>query len=143
LKHHQDVPPPAIICDVDGTIALLNERNPYEPDACDGDEPNWPVVRVLKKFNEAKILFVSGREEKHRARTKGFLINKAHIYEPFELWMRANYDKRKDVIVKAEIFAHHILGKYEILFVFDDRKQIVRLWRSLGLTCFQVSEGNF
>jgi hypothetical protein len=30
-----------------------------------------------------------------------------------------------------------------VVAVFDDRDQVVRMWRSLGLTVFQVAEGNF
>ena len=38
---------------------------------------------------------------------------------------------------------NHINGKYNVLGVFDDRDQVVSVWRSLGLTCFQVNWGNF
>ena len=31
----------------------------------------------------------------------------------------------------------------EILFVLDDRSQVVKMWRELGLTCLQVADGNF
>jgi len=27
--------------------------------------------------------------------------------------------------------------------VFDDRQQVVDMWRQNGLTCFQVADGNF
>ena len=27
--------------------------------------------------------------------------------------------------------------------VFDDRMQVVRMWRALGLTVFQVADGDF
>lgn len=32
-------------------------------------------------------------------------------------------------------------GRVEI--VFDDRNSVVKMWRLLGLTCFQVAEGDF
>jgi len=50
---------------------------------------------------------------------------------------------RKDVIIKQEIYEEHIKDKYDVLFVMDDRNQVVEFWRSIGLTCFQVAEGNF
>jgi hypothetical protein len=31
----------------------------------------------------------------------------------------------------------------QIKGVFDDRNQVVKMWREKGLTCFQVAEGNF
>jgi len=33
--------------------------------------------------------------------------------------------------------------KYHVEFVLDDRNQVVNFWRYLGLTCFQVAEGDF
>jgi hypothetical protein len=57
--------------------------------------------------------------------------------------MREYGDQRKDSIVKAEIFDQEIRGRYHVVAVFDDRDQVVRMWRSLGLTVFQVAEGNF
>ena len=38
----------AIICDLDGTIALMNgKRSPFEFLKCDQDDPNLPVIDVL------------------------------------------------------------------------------------------------
>ena len=33
--------------------------------------------------------------------------------------------------------------KYSASIVLDDRKQVVDMWRSLGLTCLQVADGDF
>ena len=33
--------------------------------------------------------------------------------------------------------------RYRVVGVFDDRLQVVRMWRALGLTVFQVAEGDF
>jgi hypothetical protein len=57
--------------------------------------------------------------------------------------MRKRGDKRKDVIVKKEIYEKFIKDNYEVFFVLDDRDQTVKGWRDLGLKCFQVAEGNF
>jgi hypothetical protein len=57
--------------------------------------------------------------------------------------MRAEGDTRKDSIIKEEIYRAEIENKYNVLFVLDDRNQVVELWRRLGLTCLQVAEGNF
>ena len=60
------------------------------------------------------------------------------------LEMRREKDGRQDAIVKRELFDTHILGKYYVEFVLDDRNQVVDLWRNdLGLTCFQVNYGDF
>jgi hypothetical protein len=57
--------------------------------------------------------------------------------------MRETGDRRKDSIIKKEIFDRHIRDVYNIEFVLDDRNQVVELWRSLGLTCLQVADGDF
>ncbi|KAB1900519.1 5'-hydroxyl kinase, partial [Micromonospora sp. AMSO31t] len=36
-----------------------------------------------------------------------------------------------------------IKDRYRVVGVFDDRQQVVRMWRSLDLTVFQVAEGDF
>jgi len=52
-------------------------------------------------------------------------------------------DGRKDAVVKREIFDREIRDNWRIVGVFDDRQQVVRMWRALGLTVFQVAEGDF
>lgn len=45
----------AIICDLDGTIALMNgKRSPFEFLKCDQDDPNLPVIDVLETMVKAK-----------------------------------------------------------------------------------------
>ena len=57
--------------------------------------------------------------------------------------MRNDFDERKDVIIKREIFEQEIKDKYNVMFILDDRNQCVDFWRKIGLTCFQVDYGNF
>jgi hypothetical protein len=35
------------------------------------------------------------------------------------------------------------VDKSNILYAVDDRKRVVDMWRSNGITCLQVAEGNF
>jgi predicted kinase len=42
--------PKAIICDLDGTLALMNGRNPFDASKCEEDILNEPVATVLKTF---------------------------------------------------------------------------------------------
>lgn len=144
--------PLAVICDLDGTIALMDGRNPYDASRCEEDTVNQAVLDVLSKFagngdddEKYEVIFMSGRSEKYRPETMRWL-NKNYPYFSFKttpLFMRAEGDMRKDSIVKKELFEQHVLGKYFVQFVMDDRDQVVRLWRSLGLTCFQVAPENF
>ena len=151
--------PKAIVCDLDGTMALMNGRNPYDASTCDKDLPNIPVVETIKLFHEAgyKIIFCSGREDKFKEPTEKFIkqyFTKEESHQPFSdftydsprsyhLFMRKTGDQRKDAVIKNEIFMENIYNKFNVLFVLDDRDQVVKGWRDIGLTCFQVAEGDF
>lgn len=134
--------PKAIICDLDGTLALLNGRDPYDASSCENDGINIPVKEILDSFKESrKIIFVSGREDKFLDQTLKFL-DKAEFRQPL-IYMRKSGDFRDDRIVKEEIFDTFINGKYFIDFILDDRTKVVEMWRDKGLTCLQVNYGDF
>jgi predicted kinase len=134
--------PDVILCDMDGTLSLIPEgKNAYDRDF-ENDILNEPVANILRRFSENEdIILVSGREEKFRGQTVEFL-NKYDV-EFYRLYMRPTGDKRKDSIIKQEFYEQYIKGKYNILFVLDDRNQTVGMWRQNGLQCFQVAEGDF
>ena len=134
--------PKAIICDIDGTLALMSGRSPYEWVKVGDDTVNRPVLHLLKNYSGSQVIFVSGRDSVCRASTVDWLFYKAGIANPI-LFMRAEGDMRKDSIVKRELFDEHIRDSYDVQFVLDDRDQVVEMWRSLGLACFQVAEGDF
>lgn len=135
--------PKAIICDLDGTIALANGRNVYDASTCDQDLVNMPVAEAIWKYarDDYKVLFTSGREEIYHEQTVKFL--KKLNLPGYQLFMRARGDRRKDHIVKLELFQRHIHGYYNVEAVFDDRQRVVDMWRDVGLTVFQVADGNF
>ena len=132
-----------IICDIDGTVALKGDRNPYNAASSDYDKLNAPVAKLLDILSAAKveIIFVSARSEKDRSVTEKWLA--VHGFEWNYLFMREDGDNRKDAIIKEELYRKHIEGRYDILFVLDDRNQTVEMWRKIGLPCFQVEEGDF
>lgn len=39
--------------------------------------------------------------------------------------------------------AKELVEKYHINYVFDDRNQVVKMWREAGFRCLQVADGNF
>ena len=136
--------PKAIICDLDGTLALMNGRNPFDASRCDEDLLNNPVANVLIDYKKLgyKIILLSGREDKYEAPTLRFLEN--HKIEFDTLLMRKSADSRKDSIIKKEIFDAEIRDNYFIEFILDDRNQVVDMWRNeLQLPCFQVYYGDF
>lgn len=132
----------AIICDLDGTLAHIDHRDPYDASTCERDGLNLPVFQVLQRFaGEAMIILVSGRQEQWKSQTMNWLKNHCVPYDL--LLMRKTNDFRKDTVIKKELFNAHIKNKYQVLFVLDDRDQVVKMWRENDLTCFQVAEGNF
>ena len=136
--------PKAVISDLDGTLALFNNRGGYETAKCETDDVSVPVAIVLKAMKErgCTIILMSGREDKFRPQTERWLENNNIQYD--FLYMRTTNDFRKDAVVKRELYEAHIKDKYTVLFVLDDRNSVVELWRrDIGVVCFQVSDGDF
>lgn len=137
--------PTAILCDIDGTLAKMGTRSPFDWKKVGQDTLNRPVAHVLDKFardGDVSIVMMSGRDSVCRQETRDWL--KRHHIKYTALHMRAEGDNRKDNIVKRELYEQHIAGKYNVLFVLDDRNQVVDMWRNeLGLTVLQVAEGDF
>lgn len=136
--------PKAIICDLDGTLALFKgKRGPFEYHKVANDDVNKPVAEIVKwaGLNGYHIVYLSGRESVCYDATKEWLYNKGLPRGP--LFMRQTKDYRKDNVVKLELFNEHIRDHYNVAFCLDDRDQVVKLWRGLGLTCLQVADGSF
>jgi len=134
----------AIIIDLDGSLATHNNRSPYDEEKCDTDIVNESLRNIILDFLNRKpsnrVLFVSGRQDKVYQKTYDWLVNKAGVTK-FDLFMRKTNDRRKDDIIKHEIFETHIKDKYYIEFVADDRPRVIRMWKSLGLFVLDIGEG--
>lgn len=135
----------AIIVDLDGTLALneFNNRDYYDYTKVDEDEPDMTIKELINLYSEngTSIIIISGREDSCFDITNEWL----NVYEIYYdgMFMRKTGDRREDWEIKKEIYEKFIEPKYNILFVLDDRNQVVDLWRSLGLKCFQVADGEF
>ncbi|MEU5220468.1 AAA family ATPase [Streptomyces sp. NPDC020807] len=136
--------PSAVLCDIDGTLALRGDRGPYDFTRCGLDLLNIPVRDALRAFRHAesdRIVLLSGRSEDHRELTEAWLARYEVPYD--ELWMRASGDGRGDDLVKAELFDAHVRHRYAVRVSLDDRDRVVALWRRMGLPTWQVNYGNF
>ena len=122
-----------VIFDLEGTLADITQRRVLSTDAVTGkmnwdiffdpkniglDQPNTPVITMAQLLHSQgyKIIIFSGRSKA----TKDSDVK--------EFWL-------DDIFPGLEI--------NDIFAVFDDRQQVVDMWRSRGLTCFQVADGNF
>lgn len=136
----------AIICDLDGTIAWIDHRDCYDASNCDEDDLNESVCNCVKAMQAQgyKVIFVSGRMDKYEEPTRKFLKEKACFNEEdYILYMRKSGDSRKDSIIKKEIFDNYIKNNFYVEFILDDRDQVIKIWREMGLQCFQVNYGDF
>ena len=147
-----------IIFDLDGTLALIDKRrevstNPngrldwdkfFDPSNIKLDEPNPPVIKTAQLFAEQgfNIVILSGRSNKTEVATRSWLSkNKV----PFnKLIMRDSETNHftPDWVLKKNMLDEQ-LDINDVFLVVDDRDRVVKLWRSLGLTTFQVADGNF
>ena len=147
-----------VIFDLDGTIALVDKRREVSklpdgkmnwdewsnPSNIKLDEPNEPVIKMAQLFAEDgfNIVIFSGRSDRTKYSTRSWLSqNKV----PFnKLVMRPHKTKNfvPDDILKKDMLDKH-LDINDIFMVVDDRQKVVDMWRSLGLICLQVAEGNF
>lgn len=138
----------AIIVDIDGTVARSNGRNPHDLSIkLLNDEPNRPVLEAVRAMwlLGRDVVFVSGRMDTGNSRYWTMKWLEQYLtYAHSGLFMRADGDYRKDAIVKRELYETHIKPRWEVTHVFDDRDQVVRMWREeLELPVFQVAYGDF
>ncbi|MCG9738768.1 hypothetical protein L1D32_11415 [Shewanella insulae] len=148
--------PKVVIVDLDGTLAInahrfyLIDKKRGKPNweeyflACDKDKPNIPVIksiRALKKSGYVIHIFSARGKVAFDATVQW--LEKHQV--PFDLLtMREVGDFTPDEELKQQwLLAKYPNYKDDILCVFDDRYKVVEMWRSLGLSCFQVAPGNF
>ena len=147
-----------IIFDLDGTLALIDKRrelstNPngkidfnklHDPSLIKHDKPNWPVIKMAQLFAEQgfKIVIFSGRSDKTATATLSWL---SQSKVPFYKLVMSPYKTTNfvpDEVLKKDMLDKH-LDINDIFMVVDDRQKVVDMWRSLGLICLQVADGNF
>lgn len=135
--------PYCVIFDLDGTLATIGDRSPYNGQECLVDYVNTSVRELYWKMTagDTKAIIFSGRNGESEPETREWLRLNDIKFD--ELHMREIGDQRKDSIIKEEMFDKYIRDKYNVIMVVDDRDQVVDMWRKLGLTCLQVNEGDF
>lgn len=143
---------PALIIDMDGTVALNETDRPWYGPGYEKRLHEDRVNEVLASVVYAlfvdgdfanHLLFVSGRAEAGREATCEWIeTNLGYVVDedPVSLLMRKDKDNRSDVVVKTEIYNDHILGKFDVRLALDDKPELITLWRSLGIPAWQVNE---
>jgi len=161
--------PKTIIVDIDGTVAIRKDRGPFDWCKVYNDDINQPVVDIVIRYAAThQIIFMSGRDEVCRSETERWIIQKMFnlenvkrvfpdytaqdekyrmlranmLMKNLQLFMRPKNDRRKDSIVKMELFEQVRKQSY-IDFILDDRNSVVKMWRDAGYLCLQVQYGDF
>lgn len=141
----------AIIVDLDGTLADITKRQEHLQAKKDwkrffegipNDKINSWCQKIIEKFRtDHKILIVTGRPRDYETTTIAWLDKFGVKYD--EIFFRKAGDFRSDDIVKREIYHGHIIKRYNVVFVVDDRQRVVNMWREEGLVCLQCDRGDF
>ena len=143
------------IFDIDGTIADLSHRLHFIQQkpadwkaffaACKDDKPIPEVITVLQTLSREGhfIVLITGRSDECKPQTIQWLG--LNMIDQDLLYMRKKGDHRQDDVVKAELLQLYIdeFKPPKIDGVFEDRQQVVDMYRSKGLRVFQVDKGDF
>jgi len=144
-----------VIFDLDGTLADIDKRRKlatkngkmnwnvfFNPDNIDLDTPNQTVINMANiLYSQDYIIYIlSGRSDKTHQATIDWL-SKHKVNYDLLIMRPQNQLYKKDSDLKQSWL--DTIGKDRVSMVFDDRQQVVDMWRSNGLTCFQVADGDF
>lgn len=140
--------PKAVVFDMDGTLANLGERSPYDYTAVANDNLNENIAELARGYaaRGLKIIVFSGRDDSCYDDTLLWL--EYHNVPVDELHMRVTGDQRKDSIIKRELIEEHLSGRFFIESWVDDRQQVVKMVRETfghqnPTICLQVDHGDF
>jgi hypothetical protein len=156
----------AILFDLDGTIIDIGHRLKHlrkpVPDwdafyaAADSDDliPGGAVIynliatqarmlghAIKEGGHDAEIPFVdiiTWRPERMRPQTIAWLAT-CGLIMPRALHMRADDDNRHGEAVKLDMFERHYDGKENVLAVFEDNPLVIRVFREIGIHCYQTA----
>lgn len=137
--------PPAVVVDVDGTLANPAHRDPLDDLLLETDEPHQNIVNLIQALSrDHTIIVLTGRRECHYDTTFWWLN---HYGVPFtELRMRGNFDERKDAMLKRQ-HLEEITTRYCIRYWIEDRRRVVDMVRASlpdsPTVCLQVVDGNY
>ena len=145
-----------VIFDLDGTLALIDDRRDlatkdngkfdwdvfFNPDNINLDLPNVPVIQMANILHKQgfRIFILSGRSDVTHQATVNWL-NDNGIWWDHLVMRPQNQLYLPDNDLKQGWL--DTIGKDNVAMVFDDRNQVVDMWRDNGLTCFQVADGDF
>ena len=146
-----------VIFDLDGTLALIDKRRAlatkdgkmdwdvfFDMDNIKLDVPNTPVITMAQTLHSQgfRIVIFSGRSKATYRTTRQWLFQNDVPFDMLQMRPTDDYHHyMKDSDLK-QMWLDSI-GKDNVAMVFDDRNQVVDMWRKNGLQVFQVADGDF
>ena len=112
---------PAIILDVDNTIIR-------------GGQLNQQLVDYLDTFDDTEIIIITARLESERAQTEADLEG----FDYDQLLMKPSADLSSTEFKRAT--ASELMNSYNLMIAIDDNNEILRAYRSLGITAIHPNE---
>lgn len=141
--------PDCYVFDIDGTLAEKGDRSPFDWSRVSEDTPIESIMDILEKlcfndydYSENDIFICSGRDEVCEGDSIKWIKNHIHHSLHFKYMFRPKGDMRPDWKIKQEM-AIEISKTHNILGWFDDRLQVTRHLRQLGIKVLNVEHDNF
>lgn len=143
---------PVFIFDYDGTLSdglhrlhFLPKENLHLTESwavfnrlAEFDLPFEDTIQTMKACYQAGIVIIlTGRSDEVREISEEWLIHNDASHYDF-LVMRQATDNRKDTVIKEEFLRH--IGLHRITAAWDDSPNVIKHFRSLGITTYQVCE---
>lgn len=125
--------PKSVIVDLDGTLAKMSSRSPFDWHRVKEDTVHEHVRDVVRGLHLCGyyVIIVSGRDGCCEQLSREWLIEHEIPFDAF--FMRKEGDMRKDTIVKEEILFKEIEMRYNVTMAIDDRPSVCRTWERLGI----------
>lgn len=137
----------AIIVDVDGTLAHISDRDPYDASRAMEDTLDDAVSNIVNMAygHGYRVIILTGRSSEHYEVTQKWLeangVNYDELYSrDAERDVNDKGEALADTIVKRRLFDTHIKNRFNVKYVIDDRPSVCRMWRALGLKTLQVGD---
>lgn len=114
-------------------------------EACDKDTPNEAICKLFEilALHGKSIEIWSDRSELVRVKTVEWLSKNVLGTIGCRLKIRPIGDSTPDDVLKEHWLDEALAEGKQIEMVFDDRDKVVKMWRRRGITCLQVTEGDF
>lgn len=142
-----------VVFDLDGTLADLGHRLQYVKgpgkkdwdafhEACDRDAPITKTIGLAQLHWDAgyRVEVWSGRMSTVEDKTMRWLAEHGIKYHYLRMRPRGDYTPDDEM---KERWLRMLAPSARPIYVFDDRKRVVDMWRRNGILCFHVADGDY